>query len=232
MHTRMHLCVFLSTFCKLAIFSFYSNSNHYCRVSIEQFDLNGDIQIFQVSDSPRPLYNKCVYVLMYACIFVANKWIIKLRRAHQEFANGSQSYRHVLLWSVLCPYSSWYWGKYAHYDDVTWMSRCHKSPIIQLLIEQLIQTHIKETSKPVLLALCEGNSLVTAQRASNALKASILWCDCQHAIAMITLVSVREPWKNMDKRTIWNPWKLLMHKGQNKSKHNRANIYCHMLCWY
>ena len=29
-HPRMHLCVFLSSFCKLRIFSFYSSSNHLC----------------------------------------------------------------------------------------------------------------------------------------------------------------------------------------------------------
>ena len=46
MHTKMHLCVFLSSFCNLTILSFYSSSNHLCCVSIEQLDLNhvnGDI---------------------------------------------------------------------------------------------------------------------------------------------------------------------------------------------
>ena len=41
MHTRMHLCVLLSSFCKITIFSFYSSGSHLCCVSIEQFDLNG-----------------------------------------------------------------------------------------------------------------------------------------------------------------------------------------------
>ena len=47
------------------------------------------------------------------------------------------------------------------------------------LFNSLIGTHIKETLKPALLALCEGNSPVTsefpAQRASNAETASIWW---------------------------------------------------------
>ena len=69
MHTRMHLCVFLSSFCKLTIFSFYSSSNHLCFYRTIGFERG------QVSESLGPLYSKCVYVLMYACIFVANKGI-------------------------------------------------------------------------------------------------------------------------------------------------------------
>ena len=38
-------------------------------------DLNGDMYTCQVSESVRPLYYKYVYVLMYAYIFVGNKWI-------------------------------------------------------------------------------------------------------------------------------------------------------------
>ena len=67
-----------------------------------------------------------------------------------------------------------------HYDDVTRMTVSLKSLVIQLFVEQLVWTHIKETSKSALLALCEGNSLVTgefpSQRASKAEKASMWWC--------------------------------------------------------
>ena len=66
-----------------------------------------------------------------------------------------------------------------HYDDVTWTSINLKSPTTRLFVEQLMWAHIKETSKSALLALCEGNSLVTgefpAQMASNAEKSSIWW---------------------------------------------------------
>ena len=52
-------------------------------------------------------------------------------------------------------------------------------PIIRRFIKQLIRTHIKELSKPALLALCEGSLPMTcefpAQRASNAEEASIWW---------------------------------------------------------
>ena len=47
----------------------------------------------------------------------------------------------------------------------------------RLFVQQIMRTHIQETSKSALMVLCEGNSKVTgeipAQRASNAEKASI-----------------------------------------------------------
>ena len=54
-----------------------------------------------------------------------------------------------------------------------------KSPAIRLFDYQLMWTHIKETSKTTLLALCEGNSPVTSEvptkgsAAANTEKASI-----------------------------------------------------------
>ena len=43
-----------------------------------------------------------------------------------------------------------------HYDDITWMLCSLKSLVIWLFVWQLIRTHVKETSKSALLALCEG----------------------------------------------------------------------------
>ena len=61
-----------------------------------------------------------------------------------------------------------------HYHDVTWTSCSLKPPVIRLFVQHIIPSHIKETSKSALLALCEGNSPMTgefpAQRASNAEK--------------------------------------------------------------
>ena len=68
MRTSMHLCVFLSSFCKIAIFSFYCSSNHSCCVSIWTIGFEWGHKPFQVSTSLRPRCGKCVYVLMYACI--------------------------------------------------------------------------------------------------------------------------------------------------------------------
>ena len=59
--------------------------------------------------------------------------------------------------------------------SVTWTSCSLKSPAIRLFVQQLMRTHINETSKSVLLFLCEVNSPVTGefteQRASNEKKA-------------------------------------------------------------
>ena len=64
-----------------------------------------------------------------------------------------------------------------HYNDAIWTSCSLKSPDIRLFVWQLMRTHIKETSKSALLALCEGKSPVIgefpAQRDSNAEKAPI-----------------------------------------------------------
>ena len=78
---------------------------------------------------------------------------------------------YMLMWC--------YYNELSPYDDITWTSCSLKSPAIQLFIQQLMQIHIKETSKSMVLALCEGSSPVTgefpSQRASDAEKASIWW---------------------------------------------------------
>ena len=53
-------------------------------------------------------------------------------------------------------------SKHEHYDDVTWRSCRLELPVIKLFVQQLKRTHIKETSKSALLALCEWNSLVNS----------------------------------------------------------------------
>ena len=62
-----------------------------------------------------------------------------------------------------------------------------KSPVIRLFIKQLMRTHIKELSKSVLLALCEGNASLVgefpAQRASNAEKNFPLMTSSCHKLA-------------------------------------------------
>ena len=64
-----------------------------------------------------------------------------------------------------------------HNDGVTWTPYSLQSPFIRLFVQLLMRTHIRETSKTALLALCVGNSPMTcefpAQRASNAENASI-----------------------------------------------------------
>ena len=66
-----------------------------------------------------------------------------------------------------------------HYDDVTWTTCSLKSSVIQSFVEQLMWTHVKETSKSTLLTCCEENSPVAgefpAQRTIYAEKASIWW---------------------------------------------------------
>ena len=56
--------------------------------------------------------------------------------------------------------------------------QCLKSLACRLFVQQFVQTNIKETSSSVLLALCEGNALVSggfpSQRASNAESVSII----------------------------------------------------------
>ena len=60
------------------------------------------------------------------------------------------------------------------YNDVTWTTCSLKWPIIQPFVEQLMWTHVKETSTSALLTRCEGNSPVAgdfpAQRTINAEK--------------------------------------------------------------
>ena len=56
----------------------------------------------------------------------------------------------------------WWCGSGEHYDDVTWTSCSFKLPVIRLIVDQFMQTHIKK-SMSALLALCEGNSSVTGE---------------------------------------------------------------------
>ena len=66
-----------------------------------------------------------------------------------------------------------------HSDGVTWTSCSLKSPVIQLLFLTPYADPHQTNIESALLALCKGNSPVTgefpAQRASNAVKASIWW---------------------------------------------------------
>ena len=57
------------------------------------------------------------------------------------------------------------------YSEVTWASWYLESLATQLYAQQLVEANIKETPKPLLLALCEGNPPVTggfpSKRANN-----------------------------------------------------------------
>ena len=83
----------------------------------------------------------------------------------------------------------WIWTRsdlvhmYFHCNPITvtsqWLPWRLKSPALGCLFNRLFKLTPKKTSKPALLALCEGNSPVTGefpgQKASNAEKASIWW---------------------------------------------------------
>ena len=69
----------------------------------------------------------------------------------------------------------------------------HERHVVSI-VEQLMQTLIKETPKSALLALCEENSLVTSefptQSTSKAEKASIWWShhDVNNSAIGVTLI--------------------------------------------
>ena len=50
---------------------------------------------------------------------------------------------------------------FQHYNDVTWTLLCLKCPTTPWFVQYSIQAHNKETPKPALRALCEGNPSVT-----------------------------------------------------------------------
>ena len=66
-----------------------------------------------------------------------------------------------------------------HYNDLDWVSWHLKSPALDCFLNSCSGKHGRKTSKPVLLAFCDGNPPVTSgfpsQRSSNAESVFMSW---------------------------------------------------------
>ena len=124
--------------------------------------------------------------------FTGDRWIPRPKASNAE--NVSISWRHHVI-SMKETITT-------HYSNVTWASRCLKSPANLLFVQQMVQAYTKTSSD--LLVIGVGNPPVTdgfpSQRASTAENVSMPWrChstvlkdnlwQCTAVITMITTVA-------------------------------------------
>ena len=81
--------------------------------------------------------------------------VVRVRRNNLTIVRKTSALKkYTVLLTVKCL-------SFQHYNDVTWTLLCLKCPTTPWFVQYSIQAHNKETPKPALRALCEGNPSVT-----------------------------------------------------------------------